>query len=414
MTSFETETTTYRAGSLEELLPQIREELGPDAVIVRQREGIVGGVGGFFGKRCVEVEARPAVARPSVPPRAVVDAYDTGDRPVSENGSDGNALLDTLMAQASPFGDELAQALSRTREDPEPAPPLYEELAPEPAVERPSALADIANRPLQKPAYLDLPEPVAVDEAPAARAMMEAAGIPPSLIDEVLAEVDQVLRPFEPLTSYRELTRRALARRIVVAHGWRTKRRTLALIGLAGSGKTLTAAKLSQAYARAGRSVAALSLESARTATHLGDLTDRSGVELEIADSPQKVELARRKLRAAEVVVVDTPALTDPVDGRRIGPLLRMLDALKADETHLLLPATTDAAEARAFMASLLRHMTPSRLVVTHADARPHMGSIVGLSLTEKVPVSFVVEGDRPVGGIGLAEPDALARMVLA
>ena len=51
------ETKTYRGATLEELLPTIRAELGPDAVITRQREGLVGGVGGFFQKKCVEVEA---------------------------------------------------------------------------------------------------------------------------------------------------------------------------------------------------------------------------------------------------------------------------------------------------------------------------------------------------------------------
>src|SRR5215218_1851640 len=40
------ETRTYRGGSLEELLPRIRAELGDDAVVVRQREGLTGGVAG--------------------------------------------------------------------------------------------------------------------------------------------------------------------------------------------------------------------------------------------------------------------------------------------------------------------------------------------------------------------------------
>src|SRR3712207_9311350 len=49
-------TTLFR--SLEELLPKVRAELGPDAVIVRQREGLTGGVGGFFQKRLVEIGAQ--------------------------------------------------------------------------------------------------------------------------------------------------------------------------------------------------------------------------------------------------------------------------------------------------------------------------------------------------------------------
>src|SRR5215213_2354274 len=54
-----TDTKTYRGRTLEEVLPKIKAELGPDAEIVRQRSGLTGGVGGFFQRQCVEVDARP-------------------------------------------------------------------------------------------------------------------------------------------------------------------------------------------------------------------------------------------------------------------------------------------------------------------------------------------------------------------
>ncbi|MDP8943217.1 MAG: hypothetical protein M3N16_03755, partial [Actinomycetota bacterium] len=56
------DTRTYRGRSLEELIPRIKEELGPDAVITRRREGLAGGIGGFFQRSFVEVEARPGGA----------------------------------------------------------------------------------------------------------------------------------------------------------------------------------------------------------------------------------------------------------------------------------------------------------------------------------------------------------------
>lgn len=58
-----TTTKTFRGPSLEDVRDQIAAELGGDAVITKQREGIVGGIGGFFGRRCVEVEA--AVSAPA-------------------------------------------------------------------------------------------------------------------------------------------------------------------------------------------------------------------------------------------------------------------------------------------------------------------------------------------------------------
>src|ERR1700692_472415 len=59
---------TYRGRRIEEILPQIRAELGPDAVILREREGLVGGINGFFAQRCFEINARAGGPR--------VDVYD--------------------------------------------------------------------------------------------------------------------------------------------------------------------------------------------------------------------------------------------------------------------------------------------------------------------------------------------------
>jgi hypothetical protein len=49
---------TDRGRSLEEVLPQIKAELGPDALVVAQREAHEGGVGGFFAKRMIEVDVQ--------------------------------------------------------------------------------------------------------------------------------------------------------------------------------------------------------------------------------------------------------------------------------------------------------------------------------------------------------------------
>jgi len=48
---------TFQGRTLEEVLPEIRRELGPEAVVLGHRPIVEGGVGGFFGKRLVEVTA---------------------------------------------------------------------------------------------------------------------------------------------------------------------------------------------------------------------------------------------------------------------------------------------------------------------------------------------------------------------
>src|SRR3954470_600525 len=55
---------TYRGLSLAEVERKVRAELGDDAVVVRQREGLTGGVGGFFQRRLYEGEALPGAPAP--------------------------------------------------------------------------------------------------------------------------------------------------------------------------------------------------------------------------------------------------------------------------------------------------------------------------------------------------------------
>src|SRR3954463_12470935 len=79
--SMTTATKTFRGRTLDEVLPQIKADLGPEAEIVRQREGLTGGVGGFFQRACIEGDARPG-EEPVAGPR--FDAYDDDDQPAFE------------------------------------------------------------------------------------------------------------------------------------------------------------------------------------------------------------------------------------------------------------------------------------------------------------------------------------------
>jgi flagellar biosynthesis GTPase FlhF len=400
----EPEIKTYRGASLEELLPQIRDELGPDAVVLRQREGIVGGVGGFFGKRCVEVDVAPPprVAHgPAVPRGTVFDAYDSpldidmdaddehaldfahDDEPelrpappadsVPAPHGEGD-LMETLLAQASPFADELAQAWETE---------VFATTEPEPFA---SGAEDV-------------------------RAALAAAGVPQKVADAVLAEAQDGLAPFAPELPLADHARTALARRLAVDAGGRSPRR-IALVGLPQSGRTLAAAKLCAAYARSGHSVCAVSLEQARRAFELATVTEPFGVALEVADHPDSIELVRKRFSGYDVVVADTPAvdLEDPASIARLAVLLR---ALKPTETILVADAGASADVTRLLVRALRAEVRVRSLLVTHADRPRPRGTPVGVSLSEKVPVAYVSDG--PLAGTGLrpAAADDLARMVL-
>jgi hypothetical protein len=87
-----TEARVYRGRTVEELIPKIQRELGPDAIILRRREGLTGGMLGFFQHAWVEIEATAGTPRvdfldeqespdslldapPSLPPKTPIRAY---------------------------------------------------------------------------------------------------------------------------------------------------------------------------------------------------------------------------------------------------------------------------------------------------------------------------------------------------
>lgn len=112
----ELKTRKYQGSTLDEVLPKIREELGDDAIVVRQREGLKGGVGGFFQKRCVEVEARPPAGTDPAPAAPAPTGFSVTDGPAA--GPDMPApqstasLAEAMLAQAGAagFGAQLADA----------------------------------------------------------------------------------------------------------------------------------------------------------------------------------------------------------------------------------------------------------------------------------------------------------------
>src|SRR5918912_3156741 len=100
---------TFRGRTLEEVLPKIRDELGPDAIVLRRREGLTCGVGGLFQRPYVEVDARP--------PHADEKPLEIrSDRATAEGLS--SPAVQALFEQATPFADALAAAArqAETRE----------------------------------------------------------------------------------------------------------------------------------------------------------------------------------------------------------------------------------------------------------------------------------------------------------
>jgi flagellar biosynthesis GTPase FlhF len=178
-------TRVYRGRSVEELVPQIQRELGADAIIVRRREGLTGGVMGFFQRAFVEIEAMPGgpgvdvydedAAGPAseahaTPAAATVDAPAFGASPaVSSPAPTAPATggFPTSPAPARAPALERQSAAAPAPDLPGAPTPTYQQFAP-PAPSAPPASPPPAmpQRPLL--GYAPVPSPAPVSEHPAA------------------------------------------------------------------------------------------------------------------------------------------------------------------------------------------------------------------------------------------------------
>ena len=360
------EPRTYRGSDLDELLPRIREELGPDAMVVRQREGLQGGVAGFFQRKCVEVVARRATPR--------VNVYDDSPaepEPAPASESESPAIRE-IMRVAAPFVEQL-QAAQAVQAETELGEPFTYVPEPEPVAPEVIAHADVATT-----------EPAPRTGAAAAheRALV-AAGIAPELATEILAATVSHGVPFAPNRALKHLARDALAARIPVPAPVPAGRRTIAFVGAGGAGKSLCATRLAEAYT-----------EGSDLEVHVVEIND--GMPAEPA-APGHV-----------LTVVDTPAVS-PASGADARALARALRSVGPCEVHVAVPATLSAPAVRRLLDGL-GACKPAAIVLTHLDEVDHAGPVIDAAIARGLPVSFCCDAEA----FAPADPAALAAQVLA
>ena len=233
---------TFRARSLTDALAQVRDELGPDAVVIRRREGLEGGVAGFFQKAVVEIEAQPggaALLAPDAPGTSLLD----DDAPVVPEPMPAPTQIAPGLARgaaAAGFAAALATAEQAPQTAPQPAAhaaplrphvdaavdaiPHPRDSAPEvvPVITAPPAAPTFVPEPVGAPAPavgMALAVPPDHAEADRVAATLRRAGLTEAFSAAVLDEAMVHGLPFtdEGHTALRPLVARALARRLTVA-----------------------------------------------------------------------------------------------------------------------------------------------------------------------------------------------------
>lgn len=362
---------TYTARDMRSALKLVREEQGPDAVILstQQRPGGV--------DVTVAIEADAALFASAAPAKPAAPAARAAAAPAAAQEGEFAALLARTAQGSAPA--TLATPPQVTEER------LGEELR---------TMRQLLERQLAQLAWNDLTR-----RAPQAAELLKeltAMGIAGDLATELLAELPDGI-------GFEDAQRRVLAmltRRIATTgdelldHGGR-----IAFVGPTGVGKTTGIAKLAARWVmRHGtRSIALVSLDDQRFGAQeqmrvLGRLL---GVECYTLDSPAALPALLARLPQHRMVLIDTAGIgaAHPDLAARAHELTQATRAANVD-IWLTLSAGAQAGvigdAVRAFTA-----FAPRALLLTRLDEAVSLGGTLSVLAASRLPLAYVSSGQK-------------------
>ncbi|HJX67311.1 MAG TPA: signal recognition particle protein [Candidatus Limnocylindrales bacterium] len=190
------------------------------------------------------------------------------------------------------------------------------------------------------------------------------------------------------------------------------------LVGLQGSGKTTTAAKLARHLQHQGRRPLLVAADPYRPAA--ADQLQTLGKSLEIpvyraaagtsvlAIASGGMEAARKQVR--DVVIVDTAGRLT-ADAPLMKEIAELSAAVKASETLLVVDAMT-GQEAVGVAESFAAAVPVTGLILTKIDGDARGGAALSISAVTGIPVKFMGTGEK-TDALEAFHPDRLAGRIL-
>ena len=179
-----------------------------------------------------------------------------------------------------------------------------------------------------------------------------------------------------------------------------------AFVGPTGAGKTTTLAKLAAHYKlNKNKSVAIITADTYRIAAieQIRTFAEIMNIRLHVVFSPEEASGAKTQCAGDDIVFVDT-AGRSPKNAEHMRDARALLEAIKPDETHVVLSAGAKDADCIS-QVERYRGFGANRVLFTKLDETMKLGSIFNTVVRTKMPVSYFTFGQSVPDDIELAQP---------
>ena len=167
--------------------------------------------------------------------------------------------------------------------------------------------------------------------------------------------------------------------------------RIVAFVGSTGVGKTTTIAKLAALQSRRFKKrVALITLDNYGIAAieQLNTYAQIIGIPLETAVNVAELKRSIKKCKDKELIIIDTPGI-NPQNYKLIQDFKGYFAKLSDMQTHLVLSATTKEKDLIG-ITEVFKEMNIHRLLFTKIDESTTYGNMVNLLIRTKIPLSFL------------------------
>lgn len=385
---------TFLAESVADAVVQIRETLGPEAIVLNVRRLPAEGLARLWQKPRIEVLAH-------IPEAAASSSANVAPAAVQSQTLDEVQLsaLAELRAEMQEMRDSLQKPVVQ------PTPILPVATASVPTV---SALPPVPQ-PIVPPLPAVVNEISFPQSTPAAAgdwrigAILEQTGMSAVNAERVVADLCAQFGEAAPIALVEEIE---LAQKVLSAR-WKAAPNQVAgphvFVGAPGAGKTTALCKwLAQVSLVEGRRAAVWRLDS-----HVANTAESLSVFAEILGVPvERCAPLNGEAPEVEVLFIDLPGV-NPSDATGMAQLQQRLAAIPNAQVHLVLNAAYETAlllsQARAFAA-----LPIADVVVTHLDEETRWGKLWNLVLGTNCSLRFLAAGQNIPGEFAPASAAAL------
>jgi len=379
----------YEAASTQEALLKIKNDLGPDAVVLSSRKIRSGRVPLFEVTAAVDVRTDGRREKPlavGAPPSSPAPAKAEGEAAVQAFRRDVEEIK-ALIAEAAmrpfPFGEflEMKEMLDT----------FFDTMGFQRKEKIPGALSKI---------YHHL---VSIGVA-RSRAFLIVNTLKKNLPAEELQNEEGIYRIAEKL----------LARTISMSYGAAERKRICAFVGPTGAGKTTTLAKVAAHSALEEKvKVGLITTDTYRIAAaeQLRTYARIMEIPIEVVSDKTGFRRALAKLADRDLVLVDTPGKSS-VEPGYVEKLRDLFQLETPVGTNLLLPLTA----SQDSLAENLERFKPvgyQSIIFTKLDESRHYGVMYNVIDQERKPVSFVTNGQNVPQDIEKINPGRLAKIIM-